>query len=543
MSDPNSPARRRRGGDFRARSGCRTCRGRHVKCPEQHPICDHCQRLGLACQYEVKLSWQAASKWELLQLSFSRRHSSSSNIDGDAQEWMFLNSHAHDFEGTSAGVIIDMPVHETSTKLARKILSDKISRYSSSSPRFTLSPIGLHDKEAHLWHYFDQFIAPRCVVSCDKNPYRQIILRIAASSPDGPVMQAILAASAQQMQVLGHGESTVLIWDHRNRALELLRGHVFAYSEADVKTNAKRMLAQEIMASTMMMCFFEILHDCSDAWKVHANFGKSFLMNELVSNQAISSDSSELFDFAAAYFTYHDALASTAGTNPVTQDSTSSLCHLLYSKGSALESLSGCSRRQTSLLSEISDLTSHASCGAGGALQSDDDILERTNSWHQKRDAIERNLHLLKDTSVPSSSELSPKSAKEENSWLVSELKRLTCLLYFYARVDDSNPSDAHMIRLTGKILGLLPYTSLQTNTVLWPLFIVATLGVRSESDSDRKLILKRLHLLQQTRQLGNVRKARLIVENVWKARDIDSCNGKQGWAILEGRYDAISLA
>ncbi|KAK1638594.1 fungal-specific transcription factor domain-containing protein [Colletotrichum phormii] len=437
-----------------------------------------------------------------------------------------------------------MPVYETSTQRARKIPADKISRYSPSLPRFNLSLVGLQDNEAHLWHYFDNFIAPRCVVSCVKNPYRQIVLRIAASSPHGPVLQAILAVSAQQMQALGHGESTVRIWDHRNRALELLRGHVLAYSmsEAEGKPNAS-MLAQEIMASTMMMCFFEILHDCSDAWKVHANFGKSFLMNELASNQTIPSDSKELFDFAAAYFTYHDALASTAGTNPGMQDSTSSLRHLLYSEESTLESLSGCSRRQVALLSEISDLAGQASCGTGGALQYHDDILERASSWQQKRDTIERNLHLLKEISVPSSSELSPKSAKEETPWLVPELKRLTCLLYFYARVDESNPSDPHMIRLTDKILELLPHTSLQTNTVLWPLFIVATLGVRSESDSDRKLILERLHLLQQTRQLGNVRKARQIIENVWKARDIDSCKGKQGWAVLEGRYDAMSLA
>ncbi|KAK1723067.1 hypothetical protein CaCOL14_002012 [Colletotrichum acutatum] len=289
------------------------------------------------------------------------------------------------------------------------------------------------------------------------------------------------------------------------------------------------------MASTLMMCFFEILHDCSDSWKVHASFGKSFLRHELASGHTMLSGSEELYGFAAAYFAYHDALASTAGTNVVMQDNNSSLCHLLDGEESVLESLSGCSRHQIALLSEIPDLTSQSSCQDG--------ILERSASWNQKRDAIERKLHLMKDTSVPSSSELSSKSAKDEAPWLVPELKRLTCLLYFHARVDESNPSDPHIIRLTEKILELLPHVSLQTNTVLWPLFIVATLGVRSESDSDRKFILERLHLLQQTRQLGNVRKARQIIETVWKARDIGSCGGKQGWVILEGRHDAMSLA
>lgn len=248
------------------------------------------------------------------------------------------------------------------------------------------------------------------------------------------------------------------------------------------------------------------------------------------------TDSKELYGFAAAYFTYHDALASTAGTNPEMQGHNSSLFHLLNGEEPVLENLSGCSRRQIALLSEISDLASEAPCHK--------ETLERSSSWDRKRDAIERKLHLMKDTSVPSSlNKLLSKSAKEETLWLVPELKRLTCLLYFHARVDKSNPSDLHMIRLTGKILELLPRISLQTNTVLWPLFIVATLGVRPESDSDRKMILERLHLLQQTRQLGNVRKARQIIENVWKARDVNCCRGNQGWAVLEGRHDAMSLA
>ncbi|KAG7062561.1 Zn(II)2Cys6 transcription factor [Colletotrichum scovillei] len=528
MADSKAPTRRQTSGDSRVRSGCRTCR-------EQRPICDHCRRLGLVCRYELKLTWQAAHGCEVQHQSFSKRRSQTSNFDEDTEEWMFLNSHVHDFQHVPHRININIPMHRTSTNSARKLLGDGSTGLSLSPSHFGLSSLGLSQDEAYLLHYFDNFIAPRCVVSCDQNPYRHIILRIASSSPDGPVLQGILAVSAQQMQALGHAKGTFRIWDHRNRALELLRGYLFAYAEVEGNTLTRSMLAQEIMASTMMICFFEILHDCSDSWKVHASFGKSFLRHELASSHTVSSDCKELYGFAAAYFTYHDALASTAGTNLEMQDHNSSLCHFLVGEEPVLESLSGCSKLQIALLSEISDLASEAS--------SPENILERTNSWGRKRNAIERKLYLMKDASVPTSSELPSRSVKEETPWLVSELKRLTCLLYFYARVDGSNPSDPHIMRLTEKILELLPHISLQTNTVLWPLFIVATLGVRPGSDGDRKLILERLHLLQQTRQLGNVRKARQIIENVWNARDIGSCGGDQGWAVLEGRHDAMSLA
>lgn len=190
--------------------------------------------------------------------SFSKRRSQTSNFDEDTEEWMFLNSNVHDFQHAPHRININMPMHGTSTNSARKLPADSSTRVSLSPSHFGLSSLGLSQDEAYLLHCFDNFIAPRCVVSCDKNPYRHIILRIAASSPDGPVLQGILAVSAQQMQALGHAKGTFRIWDHRNRALELSRSYLFAYSEVEGNTLTKSMLAQEIMASTMMMCFFEV---------------------------------------------------------------------------------------------------------------------------------------------------------------------------------------------------------------------------------------------------------------------------------------------
>jgi hypothetical protein len=71
----------------------------------------------------------------------------------------------------------------------------------------------------------------------------------------------------------------------------------------------------------------------------------------------------------------------------------------------------------------------------------------------------------------------------------------------------------------------------------------VAVLGIRPECDEDRKMVLARLQALQETRQLGNVKKARGIIEDVWKARDLHSTDINRSWSILEGRDQALSLA
>jgi hypothetical protein len=41
----------------RVRTGCRTCRARHLKCGEEHPICGQCQKSNKDCSWEFVLKW------------------------------------------------------------------------------------------------------------------------------------------------------------------------------------------------------------------------------------------------------------------------------------------------------------------------------------------------------------------------------------------------------------------------------------------------------------------------------------------------------
>ncbi|KAI1336862.1 hypothetical protein F5Y15DRAFT_188940 [Xylariaceae sp. FL0016] len=79
--------------DLRLRSGCRKCRDRRVKCPEQRPICGHCSRLGFVCRYEMRLSWQQVATVDI------KRNESRNKMKLDPI--MFINFNRGDFPGVA----------------------------------------------------------------------------------------------------------------------------------------------------------------------------------------------------------------------------------------------------------------------------------------------------------------------------------------------------------------------------------------------------------------------------------------------------------
>lgn len=250
--------------------------------------------------------------------------------------------------------------------------------------------------------------------------------------------------------------------------------------------------------------------------------------------------------FSTAYFTSHRVLAATASSKrfvrtPVPTDDSRRV--------TPMRALTGCPDR---LFALISDVTS---------LAYDRDTAALTPAeFADGRDRTERQLHeiswLRPPTSSssscsssfsPSSSSTSPSSSppldpEDAEIEQVTELKSLTALLYFYSRVDGAGPQDPRIARLTARILPLLRRTSLRTHTALWSLFVVGALGVPREGDEERKAVMETLAALQRTRELGNVRKARRILEDVWRRRDLRLSCANLGWSILPDKYGTVSL-
>lgn len=231
------------------------------------------------------------------------------------------------------------------------------------------------------------------------------------------------------------------------------------------------------------------------------------------------------------WFLTHIVLASTACRSTSLFHNCSNL--LECADGVSIYTLTGCSKTLLCLLVDIAGLAesmASQSCRGPG-------IIANEGSYDQRRHHLEARL-----CEHPFVNDVE----SERDMWeepRLPEVKRLTTLLYFYARVDESGPHERHMRQLTAKILKLIPLISLRTNTLLWPLFIVGVFGVRPESDEDRKLVLKTLDDLQKTRQLGCVRKARDLIEDTWKARDLNPKDATRGWSVLSGKHSIVSLA
>ncbi|KAK4234196.1 fungal-specific transcription factor domain-containing protein [Achaetomium macrosporum] len=505
-------------GELRTRSGCWKCRERRVKCPEQRPICGHCKRLGFVCAYDVRLSWQAVVT--------PKTGPRGRKPEPAVEDWMFLNTTISDF------INADPPsqhIHARPTQYAGDIrghghLTSHIGPY--------LPPLSMDREDSYLWEYFATCVTPHCSLDKGTNPYQNVILRIAASSPQGPLFQCIIGASANQLYNLGHKSFGAKSWQCRANALALLtKGVTDQAYQAD--TDSQRLdpdSAAQLIGSAVMLCFSEILQDCSQTWTAHASFALSYLQKYEPELENIAPVLHELAQFAVAYFTYHVALASTASTTAASQRPLP-LTRAISSSGTCpmttLQLLTGCSDRLLDLISDITQLSTEKERLYPAPVP----------DFKRRRDNIERELYALHQPVA------SPPGSEQTQFNDIAELKRLTTLLYLHSRVDNAGPREPHVMRLTARILQSLQHISLRTNTILWSLFIVATLGVRPESDGDRKLVMERLTALQRTRELGNVRMARRIIEDVWRARDLDPSCATLAWSILKDRNGAISLA
>ncbi|KAI1495432.1 fungal-specific transcription factor domain-containing protein [Biscogniauxia marginata] len=539
--------------EVRVRSGCHKCRERRVKCPEQRPICRHCQRLGFVCKYELRLSWQRVTTQNLFQ-SVRKKEYNLSN-QKSIQPWMFINviygdfpkpkikkSEVHwraktptlKFRNTTSSSLSDwhLPAN-TSYEETADFFDRESSKFSTIRLRH-LVPYHLSEADAYLWDYFDKSMTPQCVLDQSSNPYRNIILRLAIAFLGGPLFHCVLAVAANQLNSLGRTEYLPSMWTHRAHALRRLRGTVKHLCTLEIGNSGPDgdLDGDETVACALMLCFFDISQDCSESWTVHSRFSGDFLLTRSRCTKCLSAEEQALQDFAVTYFISHDVLASTASTTrPWMCETTNKLC--AFADPRALQNLTGCSKELFILISEINSLGSVLD-GLDLDTHEQQPLSGDRKRW---RDEIERRLHDLKQhvsTDVKSF---------DEETHNISEAKRLAALMYLYGRLDRASPHEPCMVRLTLKALSIIPKISLRTNTVLWPLFIIATLGIRPESDEDRNLVLGRLAALQNTRQLGNVKKARHVIESVWKARDLKISNPGLGWEVLQERHQTISLA
>ncbi|KAJ3545493.1 hypothetical protein NM208_g2482 [Fusarium decemcellulare] len=516
---------RANGRELRSRAGCNKCRQRRVKCPGQKPTCKPCQTLGFICSYERTLRWQGvktpAANCAVVFPPTTRR----------VEKWMFLQALPDNYGDNLVTSLLSEATPEESVSDADTETQASYEYVTTNAirPFRCISPLRMSPVEANLWSYFHEHIAPSCVLDPHTNPYQDIILRIAASNGnDSSLFQTIMAISSSQLYILGYQRYHSASWYYRHQALRRLRletckmeGHM-----ADVSSLA------QILATTMALIFLDILSDCSASWVVHSNFARSLIYDYCNNHTTSDTEVEALFRFVGGYIVVHEAYAHTAWRTGVLTTSTAvtTMCD-----DSTLQTLTGCSTDFIQILVDINSLAIDYS----EYWKLSHPTPEMLSSLEQRRLILERQLHVC----ATGTTEHILGSNRCQDMDLVLETKRLTGLLHLYSRLDHLGPHDPCISNLSLQILGLIEKIPARSNTILWPLFMVATLGIGSECDSERAFILDKLCSLQNERQMRYIKKARRIIVEVWQLRDLNEAELRMDSTLEENATAMIQAA
>lgn len=248
-------------------------------------------------------------------------------------------------------------------------------------------------------------------------------------------------------------------------------------------------------------------------------------------------DLSSLLNFVGGYIVTHEVYAHTAWNADVSDDSRGPATDMC--DDSNLQTLTGCSTEFFQILADVNTLASDY------ARYSRNDFADPAvlAGLDHRRHELERQLHSYGPNLYPVEDGQGQPSQPSENS-LTLDIRRLTGLLHLYSRIDHLGPDDPCVSNLASQILHLISQAPIRSNIVLWPLFMVATLGIGPHCDEERVFILQRIDALQQQRQMRYIKKARRIIVGVWKLRDARDAEMRMGWGILQqvARQERISL-
>lgn len=463
-----------------------------------------------------------------------------------AASWIFLNTTYDDFlmmphygaseagSPTTAPPVpttlstLSLPAALAETMPAADNLDD-IEFEDWAPPLFVgISPYGLEPTEFTLLQYFESAITPHCVLPGSRNIYADVFLRMALTPGAEAVRDSVLAVAANQQRLLGSKRHQILTWTYHSRTLARLRRRIeFCVGDHIFGLGL-------VLACSIMLCFFEVSHACSHSWTAHARCAQSILSHVDNDKTKLSTENGELCELAVNYFASHEVFARTASSIDLhvpwrlPHDS----CGDMY----GINPIFGCSKGLLDLVSAISGECEKITpstidlCG------------ENEESSRHRRNVLERSLHSLKQDATAFYSPTSIGDLMSEQIGLVAEAKRLAALIYLHGRLDALLPKQAPLPELCRELIGVLQRVNLCTTTLLWPLFILAVFGIAPNDEEGRAFVLRTLVKIQSVRQLAHVKKARRIIEGVWKARDLHLNRHTLSWVLVCRQEGQVSL-
>lgn len=461
----------------------------------------------------------------------------------------------------------------------------------------------LSSQEKSLLQYFIDAIGPTCIcfptppstnlsinTSNDTltsshskaNPYLHLIVPLAFQSQ--VVMDALIAASAHQLFILGNSKYEQLSDRYSERTIEQLSNTLRQ------KQRSQCTDWDDFLAAVLMLCFKEISSNRDyRSWVSYLNCAKFFL-KKFNSQRTFSP----LYKFFARYFIIHEVIGGTAwlqkkvdgdefdhfgndsalgfpsetviidlnfslgkgnlinGRNDITKYlPNASLLNDTISSSKAhdtvIDLVFGCCPYLITLIDKISNL---GRCYEDLELEPintrkefEHYILIQRNELQSEIEGLDQRIQLF-----PEINSLSENCIKT-----IAEIKRLSTLLYLFARVDLETlyynngratnyfiEKERCMNKVKSRLVSLFKNLPECPMSLLWPLFVLGL--VATTDDDERWFVLDKLVYLQKARELGNVKTAKDVVLKIWKERDLGLISFR--WKeMIKGKTESLSLA
>lgn len=407
------------------------------------------------------------------------------------------------------------------------------------------------------------------------NPYLYLIVPLAFQSK--MVMDTVMATSAHQLFLLGNSKYEEISNNYSTKSIDQLPSII------QEKQNSKSFDWDDILATILMLCFKEISSNCDykSSWIIYLNCAKSFLKKV-----DFQTNYSPLCKFFARYFIVHEIMGETAwneqkrilyDNHPNTDFRISiddnednddfmkfMIDHSIQSDGltnqdnineyhandeMTVDVVFGCCPYLVSLIQKISSL---GRCYEDLEFESINTKIELSKYILFKRDELEYEITHLDQKIVIH--EIIDDDKFRKNIEVIAEIKRLSTLLYLFARIDletlcyNNGVRNKHFMEkynemqsVKNKLIELYNRLPECPMSLLWPLFVFG-LVCASDNDDERWFVLDKLVYLQKARELGSVKTAKDVLLAVWKELDLGTTTFR--WKdMIKNRAESLSLA
>ena len=364
-------------------------------------------------------------------------------------------------------------------------------------------------------------MCPKLSNSSTDNPYWEFVVPLSLTST--PLFYALLSWAANEASMRGGPKRhtyRVAAASYKGRALHGLR-HEIASAQRDLTTTSETWAS--ILTTIIMLSASDIAETCSAAWVEHLRAARTLCSMVWPSRPALPD---RFRRFCVMWFVSHDIMSRTAWIRQTLFEPSE------WFSGddvTEIDPIIACSRGVIQQVSAIGSFIAERREKDSTLFADHED-----GSQRRRRNAIEAVLLSLEQRVAARNHGC----ASTDELLQVAESKRLCALIYLYACIDYATPSSPVIQGLTRQVIGILTNVPSKPS-LIFPLFVVGTLGVCNEDD--RRLVLDKFDSLIKVRSLATAVKAQDIVTNVWIERDLGR---HRRWEdLVETKSRLLSLA